>query len=162
MNAGGQVIALAEGLRTSKKMASEPLQDGVKPASKAPNTLAPKIVVKRPCRVEQKAKEQARYEFLKHKVPNIAISPTVVATTAGRYEAPQKGAVHTGTVADDTHRTTSSSASASPSNDPNMVAAAYDAHRITPSSTSASSSNRPNTGEIILTTAPEAPPYCHT
>ena len=73
-----------------KKLASEPLQDGVEPASKAPNTLAPKIAVKRRYRVEQKAKEQARFESLKRKVSEVAISPAVVATTARRHEAPSR------------------------------------------------------------------------
>ena len=242
MIAGGQVIALAEGLRTSKKMASEPLQDGVKPASKAPNTSAPKIAVKRPWRVEKKAKKQARYEFLKCKVSDVAKPPAVVAATVGSHEAPQGGAAHIVTVtddvqrtlqggvrpaskasntlapktavespyrveqkaqeqpryellerkashsvispaeatttvgrreasrggaahivtvADDAQRTTPSSVPASPSNDRSMELAADDAHQITSSSASASSSSRPNTKETVLTNVPDAPSYCH-
>ena len=82
-------------------MASKPLQDGVKPASKAPNTLAPKIAVKRPCRVEKKAKKQARQEFLKCKVSYVAKPHAVVATIVGRHVAPRGGATHIVSVTDD-------------------------------------------------------------
>jgi len=137
--------------------AQRTLQDGVRPASKAPNTLAPKTAVESPYRVEQKAQEQPRYELLERKASHSVISPAEATTTVGRREASRGGAAHTVTVADDAQRTTSSSVPASPSNDRSMELAADDAHQITPSSTSASSSSRPNTEETVLTTATDAP-----
>ena len=144
-----------------KNLASERLQDDVGPASKTPNTLAPKIPFKRPYRDEQKAQVQARYELSKRKAFNVAMSSAVATATAGRRKASREGAAHTVTVADDAQRTTSSSVPASPSNDRSMGSAADDAHQITPPSASAASSSRPNTEETVPTTAPDAPLYCH-
>jgi hypothetical protein len=67
--------------------AQRTLQDGVRPASKAPNTLASKTAVESPCRVEQKAQEQPRYELLERKASHSVISPAEATTTVGRREA---------------------------------------------------------------------------
>ena len=126
-----------------KNQASELLQDGVAPASKA-YQLAPNIAAKRPCRNKQKAQEQVHYELLKRKASDVVISFVEAAMVVGRRTTSQGGAAHTLTSVDDSQQTTPSSVSASPSNDPNMAVAADDAHRIKPPSASASSSNRPN------------------
>ena len=97
--------------------AQRTLQDGVRPASNAPNALAPKTAVESPHRVEQKAQEQPRYELLERKASHSVISPAEATTTVGRREASRGGAAHTVTVADDAQRTMSSSVPASPSND---------------------------------------------
>ena len=89
-----------------KNQASELLQDGVAPASKAPNELAPKIANKRQCRKKQKAQEQARYELLKCKASHVAISSAEATTTVGRREASQGGATHTVTAAYGAQQTT--------------------------------------------------------
>ena len=134
--------------------------------------MAPKIAVKIPCRAKLKAQEQARYELLKRKASDIAISRAYVATTVGKREASQGEVARTAIAADEVQQTAPSSTSASPSNDLNMVAAADDANRTEPSSTSTSSSNRPNMGETkrfetsnltehVLTIATEPPPYWH-
>ena len=88
-----------------KKLASEPLQDGVEPVSKAPNSSAPKKASKRPYWIEKQAKKQARYELSKCKVSDVTISPVAAATTVGRHKAPQGGAAHIVTVTDDAQRT---------------------------------------------------------
>ena len=92
-------------LAHSKKMASESLQDGVEPASKARNTSAPKKASKRPCRIEKQAKKQARYELSKCKVSGATILPVTAATTVGRHKAPRGGVAHIVTVTDDAQRT---------------------------------------------------------
>ena len=78
-----------------KNLASERLQDGVGPASKVPNTLAPQIPFKRPCRDEQKAQVQARYQLSKRKALDVAMSSAVAVTSAGRRTASRGGTTHT-------------------------------------------------------------------
>ena len=66
----------------------------------------------------QKAQEQARYELLKCKASNVAISRAEAEMTVGKQEASQEGAPFTTIAADDAQRTAPSSTSASHSNDP--------------------------------------------
>ena len=113
-----------------KNQVCEPLQDGVAPASaqKEPNQFAPKIAVKMPCRANLKAQEQVRYELWKRKASHVIMTRAEAATTVGKREASQGGTAYTATATDDAQRTAPSSTSASPRNDPNMVAAEDDAH----------------------------------
>ena len=76
------------------------MQDGVAPASKAPNQLAQHITVKRLGRAKLKAQEQVLYELLKRKASHVTVSPAEAATTVGRHKVSQGGTAHTVAAAD--------------------------------------------------------------